>query len=193
MSIQDKYKDTNPVHRFFLAHFFRSFRQLLAPLPCQVALEVGSGKGQVLAQIFKAKPQAGVWGADINSEELKTSQMMHPEIPLLRADIMRLPFKDASVDLLVCLEVLEHLREPRQALLQLQRVASRYAIISVPHEPFFRLVNFARARYLAQWGNQAGHIQLWSRRRFLSLIKDYFRVVKIRQPFPWIMFLCEKK
>jgi SAM-dependent methyltransferase len=51
-----------------------------------------------------------------------TGRLMYGARPDLFADAARLPFADASMDVVVMLEVLEHLRFPREALAEAARV-----------------------------------------------------------------------
>ncbi len=74
------------------------------------------------------------------------------------ADITSLGFRRGSFELVLCLEVLEHVPHPLAALAELRRVASRRCLISVPHEPSFRLATFLRGKHLRQWGNHPEHV-----------------------------------
>jgi 2-polyprenyl-3-methyl-5-hydroxy-6-metoxy-1,4-benzoquinol methylase len=95
-----------------------------------------------------------------------------------------------SADLVVCCEVLEHLEYPRKALEVLQRMVGGHLVISVPREPLWRVLNFARGKYIRQLGNTPGHLQHWSSRSFRQLVGEYFDIVEVMQPLPWTMLLC---
>ncbi len=69
------------------------------------------------------------------------------------------------------------------------RVAARHLIVSVPHEPLWRILNVARGAYLPQLGNTPGHINHWTRRGFVSLLAEHGEVTVVRSPFPWTMLL----
>jgi hypothetical protein len=69
------------------------------------------------------------------------------------------------------------------------RVASRWLLVSVPHEPLWRILNMARGAYLRQLGNTPGHLNHWTQRSFVSLLRGYGEVVVTRSPFPWTMLL----
>jgi hypothetical protein len=64
--------------------------------------------------------------------------------------------------------------------------------LSVPHEPWWRLGNMARLKYLRQWGNTPGHINHWSRGGFRQQVGKYFRVLRVTNPFLWTFVLAEK-
>jgi len=62
-------------------------------------------------------------------------------------------------DLVIACEVLEHLDAPDQALSELQRVCRGQALVSVPNEPLWRMLNVARGKYWRSPGNTPGHLQ----------------------------------
>jgi 2-polyprenyl-3-methyl-5-hydroxy-6-metoxy-1,4-benzoquinol methylase len=98
-----------------------------------------------------------------------------------------------AADLIVCCEVLEHLERPEEGLRALQRVVDRYLIVSVPREPIWRMLNLARGKYIADFGNTPGHIQHWSKHDFVALVSKYFEVVEVKSPLPWTMVLCRSR
>ena len=56
-----------------------------------------------------------------------------------KQDIRKLTYKNNSFDTVCCLQVLEHIYNPLQAINELKRVARKRIIISVPFEPWFSL------------------------------------------------------
>jgi hypothetical protein len=90
-------------------------------------------------------------------------------------------------DLVLGIEVLEHVPDPTAALAELERVSRGRLILSVPREPIWRFANMARGKYLANLGNTPGHIQHWSRRSFAELVGSRLEVVRVSTPFPWTM------
>ena len=61
---------------------------------------------------------------------------------ILKQSVEKLAFKDHSFDIVLCLEVLEHIKNPIKALKELRRVAKNQLILSVPYEPFFTIFRF---------------------------------------------------
>ena len=57
-----------------------------------------------------------------------------------------MPFGDEQFDLVVASEVLEHLYEPERFLERLCRLSRGPVLLTVPHEPWFRLCNLLRGR-----------------------------------------------
>ena len=57
-------------------------------------------------------------------------------------DARSLPFKDKSIDLLLCSEVLEHIHNYRKSLAELFRVAKKYLVISFPgHSYIYEVIS----------------------------------------------------
>lgn len=103
-----------------------------------------------------------------------------------------LNYKNDEFDLVLACELLEHLKDYNEGLSEIKRVTKRYAILSVPMEPLWRILNLAQGRYIASLGNTPGHIQHWGKKEFLKVIKKYFLIEKIYYPLPWQVALCKK-
>jgi ubiquinone/menaquinone biosynthesis C-methylase UbiE len=102
-------------------------------------LEVGYGEGIVLATLAARLPGTWLDGLEVDGTALEAARTRCPGATLVRGDACALPFEDQSFDLVVCLEVLEHLPEPARVTQELERVASHGCLLGVSHEPFFQL------------------------------------------------------
>ena len=85
---------------------------------------------------------------------------------------------------------MEHVADPKAALEIVARLATPWAILSVPREPLWRLLNLGRLTYVRGLGNTPGHLQHWSRRSFVRFLEQRLEVVAVRSPLPWTMALC---
>lgn len=65
-----------------------------------------------------------------------------PKKNVIKQDVENLTFKDKSFDNVLCLEVLEHTKNPVKAIKELERVTKKRLIISVPYEPWFTFWRF---------------------------------------------------
>lgn len=182
----DKYASTNPIERRLMAGFFAALDAALPADPPATVLEVGVGEGEVSARVRKRWPDATVVGADLPDDDLAGSWRLRGMTGLF-ADIARMPFPAKAFDLVLAIEVLEHVPDPDAALAELARLARGHLVLSVPREPIWRVANMARGRYLGALGNTPGHIQHWSRRGFVAQVGAHVDVVTVRTPFPWTM------
>lgn len=184
-----KYRSQNPVQRYLIESFLDTLADLTCPLPLSAILDAGSAEGFVSQRLLRERPDISVVGVDLDDTALARGRQLHPAIVFEPGDVTSLPFEDRSFDLVVCNEVLEHLPHPEMALSEIQRVTRRYCMLSVPHEPFFRLSNFLRGKNISRLGDDIDHQQHWSAMSFRRLAARYFEPLASRYPFPWQVFL----
>lgn len=182
----DKYRSANVLERRLVRGFFDALGGVLPERAPATVLDVGAGEGEVSAHVRSLFPGATVVGADLPDAGLG-AHWAASGLPAVFADIARLPFAAGTFDLVLAIEVLEHVPDPPAALAELDRLCRRDLVVSVPREPVWRAANMARGRYLRALGNTPGHVQHWSSRRFSSLVGSRFEVVAVRRPFPWTM------
>jgi 2-polyprenyl-3-methyl-5-hydroxy-6-metoxy-1,4-benzoquinol methylase len=191
----DKYGSTNPVVRRLMAGFARNVEELFARAEPASVLDVGCGEGILTAQWARRlpPPPAGrIVGIDLPDPKLAAEWAARDtcanlEFRAMAAD--RLQFVDDEFDLVAATEVLEHVEGPERAVAEMARVARQWLLVSVPHEPLWRLLNMARGAYLRSGGNTPGHVNHWTRAGFARLLSAHGEVVEARAPFPWTMLL----
>jgi SAM-dependent methyltransferase len=180
----DKESTTNPVERRLVDGFDADLMALLPSNPARV-LEVGCGEGNQLRKLGDALPGARLVGLDLAPPEPEEWRV--PSARMVCGSVLALPYADRSFDLVLALEMLEHVEDPDAALAEIARVSAGTALLSVPWEPVWRAGNLVRRRYLGQWGNTPGHIQHFTRRGFLRLVGRHFHVEAVKRPLPWTM------
>jgi SAM-dependent methyltransferase len=187
---QEKYRDSNPVVRLVLRRFFARIASVLAEVNPASLLDAGCGEGELMRRgVLPERVQ--VTSLDVRPESLAYFRAQGAPGRLVCGSVEALPFPDGSFDAVLCLEVLEHLREPRRALAELGRVG-RAVIVSVPHEPWFRAGNVLRGKHLSRWGDFPEHVQHWNFRTFGALLAPAFREVRLMGAFPWIVACCRR-
>ncbi len=190
-AIQTKYTDRSPLVRFANRRFHETIYSLVTEVSFESALDAGSGEGVILASL-EGQTSADLVGLDIDHARLLEARTRLPKAPLVRGNLQRLPFPDDSFDLVLCLEVLEHVGQPSLAVRELHRVTRRYLLASVPNEPWWRIGNMLRLKYLRDWGNTPEHINHWSTGQFVRFLKPHFGVIEIRRPMLWSFVLANK-
>jgi 2-polyprenyl-3-methyl-5-hydroxy-6-metoxy-1,4-benzoquinol methylase len=190
-NLYDKYNTRNPIARRMVANFIGSFLELADKTGARNAFEAGCGEGMLSLELLRR-------GWDVRGTDLDASVVGMANASAAAEgfdkrfdvkDIYDLDSKDGA-ELVVCCEVMEHLPEPERALEVLVGLARPWLLLSVPREPLWRALNMARGKYLSRLGNTPGHIQHWSRRRFVAMVSERAEVVEVRSPLPWTMLLC---
>src|SRR4051794_29591143 len=99
----------------------------LAPAPGETAVDVGCGTGSVVrALVQRVGPTGRAVGVEPNARlrqlAVERSASMSPSPTFVDGNAYALPFEDASVDVLHCERVWQHLAEPERAAAEIARV-----------------------------------------------------------------------
>lgn len=188
-----KYDNNIPLHIIPVRHFINCVVELVAMTDKQDIFEVGCGEGQILGVLYQQGYKCS--GLDYDEKAVSLSRQNFEQnnmnIPVSRGDVYNcedLP----NGKMLICLEVLEHLEKPEEALRILSEKTDEYLLVSVPREPLWCILNFIRGKYRKDLGNTPGHIKHWSKKKFIQLCKNYGEIVAIRAPLPWTIVLLRK-
>ena len=188
-TVQEKYYDPNPFVRFVLRRFFQRVGEAIGAAAPATLLDAGCGEGELMRRgVVPAGTR--VISLDLRPESLVWFRDHSQDRDLVCASLDALPIASRSMDAVLCLEVLEHLTDPAAALTELVRVTRRTLIVSVPHEPYFRLGNVLRGKHLDRWGNHPEHVQHWNFRSFRNFLRGACRHVELLDAFPWIIACC---
>jgi SAM-dependent methyltransferase len=179
---QEKYHDPNPVVGFVIRRFFERIRGVLAGLRPESVLDAGCGEGEMLRRHVIP---VGVRTVLLDRNPDTAARVL--------GSVDSLPFASHSFDVVTCLEVLEHLKDPARAVRELARVGRRAVVVSVPYEPWFRVGNVLRGKHLSGLGNHPEHVQHWNLRSFEKFLGTVVPQVEIIEAFPWIIACCLPK
>lgn len=191
-----KYDSSGRAGHLLLNRFYVAVGDLLSPRlrTGDIVCEVGSGAGFSTKRLREMCPaDVELIGSDVGETLLHKAQSRNPGTGLVRQSVYRLALPDKSVDIVVMLEVLEHLDNPQGALAELRRVARRHVLISTPREPLWRALNLCRGSYVRDLGNTPGHVQHWSSCGLRQEVSTHFSVEARRQPVPWTVLLLAPK
>jgi len=123
----------NPLKHFLIGLFFKKIYQEIKKINPKTVIDLGCGEG-FLEQYLKNKNlDVKITALDINQDSIKYAKKNNPEVKFLTGDILNLKVKD-GFDLVIMLEVLEHLSYPEKAL-KTANSLSKKILVSVPWEP----------------------------------------------------------
>jgi 2-polyprenyl-3-methyl-5-hydroxy-6-metoxy-1,4-benzoquinol methylase len=187
-----KFQTRNPLARFLFGRFYEELGRIVSELRPGSVLDAGCGEGETLERLHGLLP-CDVQGFDNNPACVEFAAARLPSYTFSAGDVYHITSASNRFDVVLCLEVLEHLDEPALALRELVRVSSRYVVVSVPNEPLFRLTNLARGKYTRRWGDHPEHRQHWNRRSLAEFLTESADVVELRTSYPWLIARCRKR
>jgi len=171
--------------------------------------DAGCGGGRHLSEAYRARG-VSVVGIDLNRDDAlkahNTTKIMRHEGEhgggaslVMVSDVTRLPFKDASFDLVICSEVLEHIPDHRQAIAEGIRVLKpgRSLVVSVPRYLPERICWALSEDYHNEEG---GHIRIYRTGELIGLLEkagttcvDTGRAHALHSPYWWIKCMVGHK
>lgn len=144
-------------------------------------LDIGCGEGRHTCAAYRLKGVTVV-GADLNFNSLVSAReklCFHDQLGehgggrwgLSVTDITRLPFADATFDLVICSEVLEHIPADRAAMAELLRVLKpgKDLVVSVPRYFPERICWMLSDDYVN--ANQ-GHVRIYTKTQLVSRLES---------------------
>lgn len=183
-----KYANKNPLHQFALGRFHDAMAAEIKRVGAETVLDFGCGEGFLLDKMSeRGVDLSGYVGIDLRADALDFARRRHAEATFVQADIFEWPTDARNFDLVIASEVLEHLPEPEAALRRLVELCSGQLLLTVPHEPWFRLLNLMRGRDIMRLGNHPEHVQQWNPRTFARMVEACATVRSVRSVFPFIL------
>jgi len=184
----------NPLIRWVERQRFR-ITERLGDCPARRILDIGCESGQVTARRLGGSGLSLL--ADLDSGMLRENRRKNGSaaaIPAMAANVTRLPFRDGSLDLIFCTEVLEHLERPEEAVGELARVLAPGGrlVVSVPNDRWIVAIKTMLKRlglrgFLGPLSDDLamGHIQLFSAGTLRRLLQGPFEVRRLFLSFPF--------
>jgi SAM-dependent methyltransferase len=179
-----KYESTNPVVHYLVDRWLRRLVRVIGPVDNSI-VDIGVGEGYVGRRLTLGG--ATFIGVDIQRGKLDAARAGNQSLKAIIADAGMLPIRDRAAEVVVCTEMLEHLTRPHDAVDELARVVRTRCVISTPWEPYFRIGNLARMKYVKAIGNYPEHVQWFSPRSLRRLLSRSFTDVRVRRCFPWLI------
>lgn len=140
---------------------------LLKPRSGDLILDVGCGGGYQTS--YMARPATFIVGIDISKDGLKKAKSRVKDADFVHASSEKLPFRFEIFDKVICLELLEHLSNPRKTLEEIESVMKEAGtlVVSVPYRE--RIVA-TRCIHCGKLTPLWGHLHSFDEQRLSSLL-----------------------
>ncbi|QQG38508.1 MAG: class I SAM-dependent methyltransferase [Candidatus Woesearchaeota archaeon] len=145
-------------------------------------LDIGCGDGFLELSLKKRFNE--VYGIDVNESDLIIARSINPEkkIHFVKSSATKLPLKNNFFDVVVCTEVIEHIKEDEKVISEIRRVLKKKGtlIITTPDKNFpfiYDPINYILMRLFSThipiglWG--FGHVKLYNRKDMENLLVGF--------------------
>lgn len=184
----NKYRNKNRIHTCALDGFHRCLYRILNNIKPQRLMDFGCGEGLLWERLARhGQLPSQIVGVDLRAEAIEEARRRFPDWEFACRPLEELVEAGDRFDVVLASQVLEHLNEPDAAAAALCRLSSRWVVLTVPWEPYFRLCNLARGRDIRRWGNHPEHVQWWSRRSFSAFAERHMEVTTLSSSFPFLI------
>lgn len=96
--------------------------------------DLGCGDGYLIYRLSRESKVKEFYAVDMSKIRLDRVKKSVRRIKTIRADITDLPFDQGFFDVVVCSEVLEHVKDYKKAIRELLRVTKKQLVITVPND-----------------------------------------------------------
>lgn len=178
--IIDKIEPTHFVRNFLVMSLVKKYS---GKVGIRSVCEIGCGTGSLSCRLGSLG--LGVYALDLDKNAIRLARKFNKNINVRYSskDVLRIE-RSEKYDLVVCIEVLEHIKEDRKALAKINRLLKPGGLLlmTVPiHE-----------KYRREFDNRSGHIRRYNPAELLKKIKEAgFEISYSRHfnfPFLWLWY-----
>lgn len=129
--------ENHPIDLASRKHAIEQVKRVLPSNP-SVIMEIGCSSGFLIKDLVKIFPESTIVGTDVVKLPLYKLATDLPGVPLIRFDLLKCPLPERSIDILVMLNVLEHIEDDIHALKNAFKLLKPGGslIIEVPAAPY---------------------------------------------------------
>jgi 2-polyprenyl-3-methyl-5-hydroxy-6-metoxy-1,4-benzoquinol methylase len=183
----DKHNSKNLIVKILMKNFYNTILDFVKKEDISSMVDIGCGEGHLTNILRLFFENVKITALEYDKKTVLIANKLYPSLNVKQGNILNLKGK---YDILISSEVLEHVKDFQRAIDNCRKVAP-VCIFSVPNEPWFRIANIMRLKYLKHLGNTPGHINNWSKKEFEKLLKKNFKSVKIKTTSLWNVALCK--
>lgn len=168
-------------------------------------LDVGCATGLLGQRLKKEKNSQFLAGIEADPELASEAEKCYDKVIVTNLEgLTPLPFEEESFEIIVCADVLEHLKDPLEVLRKLSRYLKKngFFLISVPNIAFVTIrlnLLFGRFDYNQKGGLlDSSHLRFFTRNSLRKMLKDadlgidFVRGYNLVRPEFWFLKILEK-
>jgi len=150
-------------------------------------IDLGCGEGIALEKLQRSFSEKKIIGVDVEIENIEICR--EHGLTARYADVCELPIYSGSFDACLCIDMLEHLKDPAQPVREIVRILKPGGrlVVVVPHDRNFLLARLACLMFKEAFYD-AGHQRQWSPKDLANLLTSHGMTVKTKRNLPFIFW-----
>lgn len=194
----DKSYRSNPIQWLYHVWRFRAIRRMLKSLPYRAKiLDVGCGSGFAIEQCVKNRPDLKVYCIEVTESLIDYASKTRPKFNFFLAKGEKLPFSDNEFDAILYLDVIEHLTNPTESLMEARRCLKKdgklIILVVLENHPVFRIIWSLWLKLKGKVWHGA-HLFIFTKKSLVKLVEQSgFEVTEINYLFLGMSVLLEAK
>lgn len=150
-------------------------------------IDLGCGEGIALEKLERSFPEKKIMGIDLEIENIEICR--ENGLTAIYADVCELPIYSGSFDACLCIDMLEHLKDPAQSVREIARILKPGGrlVAVVPHDRNFFLARLACLMFKEAFYD-VGHQRQWRPNDLANLLTSQGLTVKARRNLPFILW-----
>ena len=145
-------------------------------------LDFGCGTGRIMQKMRKMFPKNRFMGVDVSETAIKIAKKKHPWADFYSVqDGEKLPFKKNNFDFILAADVIEHVYNTKDTLLELNRVLKNGGkiFITTPYYGFIKNLLIITLDFDNIFDPAGPHIRFFSKKSLFSLLKSAgFKIIR---------------
>ncbi|KKU81366.1 MAG: hypothetical protein UY10_C0059G0002 [Microgenomates group bacterium GW2011_GWA2_47_8] len=150
-------------------------KKLLPPNSQLKLLDFGCGTGHLLKEVVKIRPDYRIYGVDISTKALEVAKTRVPRgVFRFVSNDQHIPFPNNSFDIILALDVLEHIYDTKTVFTELARVLkpNGMLIITVPYNGKLKLILATLVAFDGYFNPYSPHIRFFNKSTLRRCLTD---------------------
>lgn len=154
----------------------------------KIIADIGCGEGMLLEKMIRKFPAAKVFGIDPSPENRRICKERGLEV--YNGSVYNLELDDASVDCILFVEVVEHLKDEGLAMKEIRRVLKKDGalVLLFPHDSIFKLTRILTFKFREAFYD-AGHVKQWTPEAMEKLLDSSGFEIIFKKNLPFYLWM----
>jgi SAM-dependent methyltransferase len=174
----ERLKDLEKKNYFWFAGRYITIKNFINKLKPESILDLGCGSGNLLKNTISEHHD--VTGIDILPEAVKYCKKRIPDANFLQADATSIPFKKKRFDLIIALDVIEHIEDDLNFLKEVRSTLKDDGKIIITAPAYQSL--------FSKWDRIQGHFRRYSTKKLVSLTEKAGYSITYKNYYNFFLF-----